>query len=208
MKTKNFQIKEYSNFLSKKDCDLIIFNYKEILKSLPELDVQDYIRNKNIKSLKNKPLRTIGAKFLNSKGEIDRTQMTLNDSDVIAKKIKQKFSKITATPLENQEPILIAKYEKNQGLPEHTDNFPNFDLHKCRRTHSLIIYLSDCEGGETYFRLINKKIKPKKGLAIMWSNIENGELVSNTEHSSLPVIDGTKYVLVLWVREVKYGGPV
>lgn len=200
LKYRFFKINKHINFLTDEECDKLISKYSNIMKELPIINPKNY---------KGKaPLRTIPASFLLPNGEIQRTQMILKDNNSIIKKIKNKFSELTETPLENQEPVLLIKYEKDQGYKEHLDNFPNFDIHKCRRTHSLIIYLNECEGGETYFRYVNEKIKPKKGLGIIWDNLRNGEVLPDTAHSSLPVLSGTKYILVLWVRETKYGGPV
>ena len=41
-----------------------------------------------------------------------------------------------------------------------------------QRTWTTMIYLNDVEeGGETYFKYLNLKIKPKKGLLIGWNNL-------------------------------------
>ena len=200
LKYRFFKINKSPNFLNEMECNQLISQYSKQMNELPIINPRDY---KGIA-----PLRTLPASFLSADGKIQRTQMILEDKNPIINKIKNKFSEVTDTPLENQEPAMLIKYEKGQSYPEHIDNFPNFDTHKCRRTHSLILYLNECQGGETYFRLVNEKIKPKIGLGIIWNNLRDGKVLPDTAHSSFPVLKGVKYVVVLWVREVKYGGPV
>ena len=199
----NFDLSIYDDFLTEKECSDFINLYSPAMESLPFV----YGKAHKLK-YPEIPVRTVSAKFINQDGKLSRTQHIVDDSDLLVKKIKNKFSELTQTPLENQEPFMFVKYEERQEFYEHTDNFPNFDIHKCRRTHSLIIYFNDCDGGETNFTVIDKKIKPKTGRAVLWNNIKDGNILKGTDHASLPVKKGYKYAGILWVREVKYGGPV
>ncbi len=57
------------------------------------------------------------------------------------------------------------------------------------------------EGGETIFPQVKISVKPKKGAAIIWWNSINGTLDPASLHGGSPVLKGTKYVAVQWLRE-------
>ena len=48
------------------------------------------------------------------------------------------------------------------------------------------------------------KIKPKKGMAVVWNNLlENGDLNYHTMHCGKPVLEGEKYIITKWFRDRK-----
>ena len=65
-----------------------------------------------------------------------------------------------------------------------------------------MIYLNDVEeGGETYFKFLDLKIKPESGLAIFWNNLYSfGWPNFKTMHEALPPTKGKKYILTKWYR--------
>ena len=67
-----------------------------------------------------------------------------------------------------------------------------------------MIYLNDVEeGGTTYFKYLDINIKPKKGMAVIWNNLnKDGSINPNTEHCGSPVIKGEKYIITKWFREI------
>jgi prolyl 4-hydroxylase len=71
-----------------------------------------------------------------------------------------------------------------------------------QRTWTTMIYLNDVEeGGETYFKRLNRKFKPKEGTVVFWSNLhQNGKVNPKTLHEALPPISGNKYVITKWWR--------
>jgi len=101
------------------------------------------------------------------------------------------------------------KYLPGQFYKEHYDFFspftPEFKTY-CewmgQRTWTTMIYLNDVEkGGETYFKYLNLKIKPKKGLLIAWNNLYfNGFPNFKTLHEALPPEEQCKYVITKWWR--------
>jgi len=76
-----------------------------------------------------------------------------------------------------------------------------------QRIKSIILYLNeDFTGGSTDFlRIEGLNVKPAAGALLFWDNaiIHRGRLAMNeaTRHQSLPVLSGTKYAIVTWVRE-------
>lgn len=101
------------------------------------------------------------------------------------------------------------RYEPGQYYKEHWDFFspltPEYKIY-CewmgQRTWTAMIYLNDVEeGGETYFKHLKLKIKPKKGTMVAWNNVyKNGIPNLKTLHEALPPISGNKYVITKWFR--------
>ena len=71
------------------------------------------------------------------------------------------------------------------------------------RWKTAILYLNDnYEGGETEFPNWGVKIKGKEGELVTWTNLnKNGTPNMDTLHAGLPVISGTKYIVVSWIRQ-------
>jgi prolyl 4-hydroxylase len=72
------------------------------------------------------------------------------------------------------------KYEEGEFYKAHWDYYDPLCIAEyhtyCQwmgqRTWTFMIYLNDVEeGGETYFKFLNLKVKPEPGLAIFWNNL-------------------------------------
>tara|TARA_Y200000002_G_C22667203_1_gene658485 strand:- start:757 stop:1464 length:708 start_codon:yes stop_codon:yes gene_type:complete len=109
------------------------------------------------------------------------------------------------------EVIQSQKYEVGQEFKLHTDFFtPNtYEYTKnCskqgNRTWTIMIYLKNTEeGGETTFPKIPLTFKPKKGMAIIWNNLnDNGIGNDNTLHCGKPIIKGNKFIITKWFRQL------
>lgn len=101
------------------------------------------------------------------------------------------------------------KYEPGQYYKEHWDFFmPTTKEYKIycewmgQRTWTAMVYLNDVEeGGETYFKHLKLRIKPKKGTLVAWNNLyRNGLPNFKTLHEACPPISGNKYVITKWFR--------
>jgi prolyl 4-hydroxylase len=102
------------------------------------------------------------------------------------------LARIDRTYLENLAPV---KYEPGQQYRPHHDG--------SARPITVFIYLSDLSDdaeGETYFPVLNKKVRPRKGCAIMWANPRDarlGECKANEDsrllHAALPCKSGVKF---------------
>jgi len=74
-----------------------------------------------------------------------------------------------------------------------------------QRDYTFLLYLNDdCEGGETNFSVINKKIKLERNKMIYWSNVlPDGSANFITKHESKIVTNGEKYLIGIWARHQK-----
>jgi len=183
------QLYKFENFLSNDECDKLILMTSRNLRPSTVADKDDTLLVNDYRTSKTSDLNYFTDPFLLS---IDR-----------------KISKLM-----NLEPFLgetmqAQKYEVGEYYKEHYDFFSPFN-HEFKtycewmgqRTWTTMIYLNDVEeGGETYFKYLNLKIKPKKGLLIGWNNLYiNGFPNYKTMHEALPPLKGTKYIITKWWR--------
>lgn len=107
------------------------------------------------------------------------------------------------------ETMQAQRYEPGQYYKEHWDFFmPTTQEHRIycewmgQRTWTTMIYLNDVEeGGETYFKHLKLRIKPKRGTLITWNNLyKNGLPNLKTMHEACPPISGNKYIITKWWR--------
>ena len=91
------------------------------------------------------------------------------------------------------EPYGMLKYRGGEFYKAHSDGGG-----ATNRVISAVIYLNDnYEGGEIEFTRFGIKIKPLPGMCILFpSNYAY-------EHIAHPVISGTKYAMVTWLREIQ-----
>lgn len=107
------------------------------------------------------------------------------------------------------ETMQAQRYEPGQYYKEHWDFFaPTSKEYKVycdwmgQRTWTTMIYLNDVDkGGETYFKHLKLKLKPKQGMLVAWNNLyKNGIPNPKTMHEACPPISGNKYVITKWWR--------
>lgn len=179
-------IKEYPNLLTKEECERII----------------EYANQSNIV-----PAEVIGP---NDDGYRTADYCWIDENhDVILSWVKDFVSKETNSPILNQEGLHVVRYGIGGKYDEHHDWFDtDVDEHieqlgnSGNRTHSFLIYLNDeFTDGETKFIHQDKIIKPEIGKGLMWTNMVDGNILDESLHAGLPVTDGYKWILIIWVRE-------
>lgn len=135
----------------------------------------------------------------------------ISNNDPIAKIINERISAELNIPTENGESLQGQIYEVGQEFKDHTDYFTgdgyiNHCLYSGQRTWTVMVYLNDVEaGGETEFKLLGKKILPKKGMAVIWKNSDGtGKEFHAALHAGRPVKKGKKIIITKWFREHKW----
>ncbi len=130
----------------------------------------------------------------------------LNDSYV--KSIDEKIASTIGIQLSYSEGIQAQRYEVGQEFKQHTDYFKTDTYQKFAGTHgqrtwTFMVYLNEgMQGGGTRFHDLDKSFAPRKGMAVIWNNL-NSDGTSNpmTLHSGEPVISGHKIIITKWFRE-------
>lgn len=183
----NYDIQEIPNFLTHEECDYII---KLSLNNLT-------------------PSKVYGGSDDNFDENTRKSnQCWLDDSNEVIKNISDKIKNYTNTHKNNHEQLQVVQYPTGGFFNPHydaCDGEPEF----CKRLNSnhgprlytLLIYLNDdYEGGETNFPKINKSVKPQKGKAVLFKNVdENGSLIFESFHGGMPVKNGEKWIANKWI---------
>lgn len=141
-----------------------------------------------------------------------RTSSTCDLGDQKVKavaKIDKKIARALGMRLSWSEVIQGQKYEVGQEFKAHTDYFePETDEFQTyaaelgQRTWTFMIYLNNTpEGGQTQFPKLDLEFRPSAGMAVIWNNLkEDGSPNPLTLHRSVPVKQGTKYIITKWFR--------
>ena len=61
------------------------------------------------------------------------------------------------------------------------------------------------EGGATWFPQAGIKVAPRRGLMLIWNNMNpDGTPNELTIHEGMPVVEGVKYIVTKWFREGRW----
>mgnify|MGYP001441205631 CR=1 FL=1 len=180
------EIYEITNFLSKKECNLLIKEIKSELRP-----------------------STIAVS-----GEFDSTYRTSSTCDLgnkntsFLKEIDRKICSFIGIDNSYGEVLQGQHYIERQEFKAHTDFFEGdqiieHDRGRGQRTYTFMVYLNDVKiGGETEFPLLDRTFSPIRGKALIWNNLDvNGEPNGNTLHQAHPVINGEKTIITKWFRQ-------
>lgn len=212
------------NFLTDEECDHIIDVSKDKLEKSKVMSVD---KNNNTLDVED-PVRTSKQTWLNNN---KYPKLIQKIEDLVNKYINKtkdtKDTKDTSILNVNNkqfEDMQVVRYEPTQEYKYHYDICHPEQCHKehkgsCKADYNkyksvryitVIFYLNDgFEGGETKFTKINKKIKPKKGRALLFFNCNphlntknNGlcDTIYNSEHAGVPVKSGEKWIANVWIR--------
>ncbi len=125
-------------------------------------------------------------------------------------RIDDRIADVLGLPPANAETLQGQRYAPGQQFRAHCDYFHEGAEYwekmlefGGQRTWTAMIYLNDVEeGGATWFPRAGVRFRPKKGLMVMWNNMnEDGSANYDTLHEGMRVIEGTKYIVTKWFRE-------
>ena len=184
----DYNIEEIPNFLTEEECNKVIELTNGKLKPS-----NVYTKDKDLYITENR------------KSE----QCWLNDNITFIKNISDKIKKYSNTNDKYHEQFQVVNYEPGGFFIPHYDACDG-DEKYCERMNqnngprylTFLIYLNDnFEGGETIFPNINKKIKPEKGKAVIFQNVdENENIIKQSLHGGEPVSSGKKWIINKWIH--------
>jgi len=105
-------------------------------------------------------------------------------------KLEQDYMSSFGVSFVDHDAYQILKYGKGQKFTNHIDDHPKYH----RRVSSIYYINDDYTGGEINFPRFNISLKPNANQMIIFPST----YVYN--HSVSPVIDGTRYSVVSWIR--------
>ena len=133
----------------------------------------------------------------------DRTSTSklLDNNDYPINKLLSSLSERLELSKANCEPVVFTQYLQGEEYKPHFDAFIK-PSNKNQRTHTAILYLSKCIGGETFFDNLNITITPSIGDVCFFENcLANTDYINpGSLHSGLKVLEGTKYIMTFWFR--------
>ena len=183
------KIYEYPNMLSDEQIDEIIKVAEPLVKPSPVIGPDG-------KNVQMNDIRTSHQVFLSEKYPV-------------VQDIYNKLSNIIGIDKDHFEQLQVVRYQPGQLYKEHWDSC--WEKDKCQdflkrggnRYATFLLYLNDnFEDGETYFPLRNEKIKPEKGKAALFFNLDENNIdkLENSKHAGLPPKNGIKWMCNVLVR--------
>nr|XP_021326960.1 prolyl 4-hydroxylase subunit alpha-1-like [Danio rerio] len=165
----------------------------------------DVISDTEIETLKDiaRPQLSRSGVYQDGQGKISKHRVSqsvfLDDDDPVDAHVSQRIEDVTGLSMEKAEPLLVQNYGIGGRFEPHIDALGEEN----DRIATFLIYMSDVEeGGATVFIKVGIAVKPEKGSAVFWYNLQkNGESDFNTKHAGCPVLQGNKWVANKWIAE-------
>ena len=130
-----------------------------------------------------------------------------NLNDPLIEKIDHRICSLLGIDPSYSEPIQGQYYEVGQEFKPHTDFFEEKEIASHgnimgQRTYTVMIYLNTVQsGGITSFPKVATDFSPKRGMALIWSNLNpDGSPNINSLHHAQPVLKGYKAIITKWFR--------
>ncbi len=189
--TAKAQLYTWRNFLSPEDCEAVIALIDQDLRQSTTVDA---FADPNVRTSRSSDIGTRGLPLIH---RID---------DLMSEAIGIHWSYSDQSQAQ--------RYDVDQEYKAHHDYFtPGTRDHKVhcqhrgQRTWTFMIYLNDVEeGGATRFRKLDRSIRPERGKAVIWNNLNpDGSVNPYTLHHGMKVRAGVKYVITKWYRERGWG---
>ncbi len=126
-----------------------------------------------------------------------------DELNVLLANIEEGLVSLLATSRDRLEEWQATQYGKDDHFDYHVDGGNWESTAAGERRRSIILYLdTPMDGGGTRFRALNKTVAAKAGRLLVWNNLlPTGKCDFAMIHAGLPVIEGTKTILVSWERE-------
>jgi len=117
----------------------------------------------------------------------------------VVEAIERRAAQIAGVPVEQVERLNIVRYTPGQYFDAHHDGR--------NRPSTVFVYLNDVEeGGETRFTKIGYQVKPRKGCAAFWNNLDaNGDMDWRLTHQGMPPASGIKYGMNCFICKTPRG---
>jgi prolyl 4-hydroxylase len=135
--------------------------------------------------------------------------LRLRENEIV-RRVDERLAALVDWPTDWSEGLQVLRYERTQEYRPHCDWFDpemkgleKYLSYGGQRLSTFIMYLSDVErGGATVFPKVGLEIRPKKGGAVFFMNVDHDKVpIHQTLHAGSPVLKGVKYIASKWLRE-------
>jgi prolyl 4-hydroxylase len=144
---------------------------------------------------------------LGDAGRRSATAFIDHAGDSIIEGIKRRVAALTRTDLAQQEPIQVTHYDDGQFYERHFDSLSANGVDAGAagdRAYTVIFYLNDdYRGGATYFPAIRRRVRPERGKAVLFGNLNRARSAFEplSIHAGELVRGGEKWLSNQWIRE-------
>jgi prolyl 4-hydroxylase len=112
-------------------------------------------------------------------------------------------------PADQGEGLQVLRYRGGGQCAPHFDFLvPSNEANRAslarsgQRIATLIVYLNDAAGGETYFPETGLAVSPRRGHGLYFEYAdERGVLDKRSAHGAAPVASGEKWIVTKWMRD-------
>ena len=112
---------------------------------------------------------------------------------------------VTATDPRNAEHLQIVHYTPGQFYKTHHDQNSANESPQGARVFTFFTYLNTPdEGGATHFEDLDLTISPRRGRAVLWASVKEGDVDQvepRTRHEARTVVRGAKIGANLWIHQ-------
>ena len=182
-----YPVREIPGFLSDEECAHLVARAEPLLR-----------RSKVVAQ---------GRVGLGDAGRRSATAFVDHAGDAIIEGIKQRVAALTGTDFAQQEPIQVTYYDDGQFYERHFDSLcaNGADAGAAGdRVYTVIFYLNDdYRGGATYFPAIRRRVRPERGKAVLFGNLNPARSAFEplSIHAGERVRGGEKWLSNQWIRE-------
>lgn len=133
----------------------------------------------------------------------DGTVLGPIQQDLVVHALNLRLASVTATNVEQGEPLAVLRYGPGQQYRLHHDCLPG---ERNQRIITAITYLNDAyAGGETEFPSIDFAFRGARGDAILFANVKpDGQPQNLSRHAGRPVTRGEKWICTRWIRATTF----
>lgn len=181
-----YSVQELHNFFTSEECDKLI----------------ELATKKGLKESTVYQGSTVG-NIINKKSRISKQAWLYDDNDTFITNISSRISKLVNIPntFDRMEAMQVVRYDPGGYFEEHYDVDKTSHLKNItNRRFTFLAYLNDdFEGGETVFPLLSYTVKPERGKAILFWNVNpEGKIYTESIHSGKVVTKGVKWICNKW----------
>ncbi len=185
-----------TNFLTQDECEKIIGYARDSM-------VPGQVLNHKGEALLNLDYRTASTTTLDPK------------TYPLVGEVLERVSKYTGYPVDSFEACTVTSYKPGEQFKNHQDYFCYDESpealentkKRCfyggNRISTVLLYLNDVrDGGQTIFPWLDYRYQPRTGSLLQFDyNYDDWRLNIRSQHASVPLGSGEKWIISIWVRE-------